>query len=151
MLSKVIWSHLRSFEVNWDHLESFEIIWSHISHAATKWAILWKYNAAQKCTVLFLSVNTTDVRESASFYAGLGIQTGGEGLKMLPSTSSNRLVAPSHSGVKNYWPCFCSSKHQGNDKFNFVSLKFIKSVDYVYGGFQLVDMIITELKNYMTC
>ena len=76
-----------------------------------------------------------------SFYAGLGIQTGGEGLKMLPSTSSNRLVAPSHSGLQNYWPCFWSSKLQENDNFNFVSLKCIKSVDYVH---ILINIIIIE-------
>ena len=50
-LSKVIWSHLKSFE----------IIWSHLSHEATKLC-----NAAQKCTVLFWSVSTTDVGDSAS-------------------------------------------------------------------------------------
>ena len=45
-------------EIIWSHLESFEIIWSHLSHEATKLA-------GRKCTVLFLSVSTTDVGDSA--------------------------------------------------------------------------------------
>ena len=50
-LRRVIWSHLRSFE----------IIWSNLSHEATKLAIQQKCKAAQKCTVLFLSVSTTGI------------------------------------------------------------------------------------------
>jgi hypothetical protein len=41
-----------------------EVIWSHLSHEVRKLAILYKCNAAQKCTVLFLSVSTTDVGDS---------------------------------------------------------------------------------------
>ena len=39
------------------------MIWSHLSHEATKLAIPWKCNTGQKCTVLFLSISTTDIRD----------------------------------------------------------------------------------------
>ena len=43
-------------EVNWSHLRSFGVV-----------SVMrrQKCNAAQKCTALFLSVSTTDVRDSA--------------------------------------------------------------------------------------
>ena len=44
-----------------NQLKSFKIIWSNLSHEATKLALFYKCNAAQKCTVLFLSVSNTDV------------------------------------------------------------------------------------------
>ena len=47
-------------EVIWSHLESCEIIWNHLSHEATKLG-------AQKCTVLFLSISTTDVGDSVLY------------------------------------------------------------------------------------
>ena len=40
---------------------------SHVNHEVTKLAILKKCNTAQKCIVLFLSVSTKYVKDSAPF------------------------------------------------------------------------------------